>query len=94
MFPYFQCVFFAMVAIAFAAPSPAPAPAPAPGAILSPALAYTALPAALPISSSSQSFVRNHNTFAAAPLAYSAGYAAYPAYPYGYAPAAAAYYTI
>ncbi|KAF7992044.1 hypothetical protein HCN44_001369 [Aphidius gifuensis] len=54
----------------------------------SPLAAY----AALPYSSSSQSFVRNHNAYAAAPLAYAPASYAYAA-PYAYAAAPApAYY--
>ncbi|XP_011304822.1 neuropeptide-like 3 [Fopius arisanus] len=69
-------VFLAILAVSAAAPNPAPAPAP--GALL--ATAY-ALPAAYPVASSSQSVVRNYNTLAAAPLAYTAPLA------YAYAPA-------
>ncbi|XP_008544262.1 uncharacterized protein LOC103568982 [Microplitis demolitor] len=75
------CVFFGILAVAAAAPAPAPAPGPSPLFET-----YAALPAALPVASSSQQFVRNYNTYAAAPLTYAAPLS-YNAYAYHPAPA-------
>lgn len=69
--------------MAVAAAAPAPAPAPGPSPLFE---TYAALPAALPVASSSQQFVRNYNTYAAAPLTYAAPLS-YNAYAYHPAPA-------